>query len=164
MGSMSPEWFHLKRNGRVSGRLFCRRTPDAGGALQAGPPQSRRRFCEDIEDLADKCETSLTATAIRYAQFADDPVAIFMSDGQKVDYCFMSDSLFDCIPRDARYQKGKLVPPSSPTGRFNQDAANVREARRAEGVSTLADWFDGAPEVEVQEDVVGACQGTTGER
>lgn len=108
-----------------------------------------------VQSLAASCVTSITSTAIRFAEFADDPVAVLVSDGQKISYCFMSDALDGCVPRDMRYQKGRIVPPGTLTARFNQDAANVREARCAEGISSLADWFDGAPNVEMQEDVVG---------
>lgn len=47
------------------------------------------------ERLAGICKTSLTATAIRYTQCTSDPVAIVVSTGGTIDYCFMSDALRD---------------------------------------------------------------------
>ncbi|WP_419617892.1 ImmA/IrrE family metallo-endopeptidase [Thiolapillus sp.] len=46
-----------------------------------------------IKSLKECCGTSLTATAIRYAQRTPEPTAIIVSIGDKVDYCFMSDEL-----------------------------------------------------------------------
>lgn len=107
-----------------------------------------------IQKLSSICRTSLTATAIRFAKFAEDPVAVIVSNGAKADFCFMSDSL-----RNARrfewLKKGDLIPSGTPTAGFNRIAENVRLGKTVEGCSRLATWFDGAPDVEVSEDVVG---------
>jgi hypothetical protein len=107
-----------------------------------------------IEHLADLCETSITATAIRYAELAEDPVAVVMSCGRNVEWCFMSAPLHDL--RGLQWlRKGALVPPSSATGRFNRVTSNVRTTARDEAWSSLDLWLDGAPKVDVKEDVVG---------
>lgn len=46
-----------------------------------------------IEHLADRCQTSLTATSIRFAQLSDAPMAIVLSTKDRIDYCLMSDGL-----------------------------------------------------------------------
>jgi Zn-dependent peptidase ImmA (M78 family) len=46
-----------------------------------------------IQAAAAACATSLTATAIRYAQCAEEPAAAIVSSGRAVEYCFMSDEL-----------------------------------------------------------------------
>ena len=43
--------------------------------------------------MADLCETSLTATAIRYAELSSDAVAVIVSMGKVIDYCIMSDAM-----------------------------------------------------------------------
>src|SRR5258705_6984076 len=46
-----------------------------------------------VEILAKACETSLTATAIRYAGVTRDAVAVILSTGPSIDWCFMSEGL-----------------------------------------------------------------------
>jgi hypothetical protein len=107
-----------------------------------------------IEKLATGCKTSITSTAIRYTQFTDEAVAVIVSSGRQIDYCFMSDRI-----RDLRgitwIKKGDMLPTGTTTAEFNGDPSNVEEARQEEVTSALDDWFDGAPCVEVNEDVVG---------
>jgi hypothetical protein len=106
-----------------------------------------------IEKLAMCCKTSITSTAIRYTQFTDEAVAVIVSSGQHIDYCFMSDRI-----RDLRgitwIKKGDSIP-SGATRDFNSDVSNVEEAKQEEATCFLGDWFDGAPQIEVNEDVVG---------
>ena len=63
--------------------LFMRAMSAAGDGLPA------------IETLAAQCRTSLTATAIRYARCTREPVAVVLSTGSRIHYCFMSDALKD---------------------------------------------------------------------
>ncbi len=106
-----------------------------------------------IERLARQCQTSITATAIRYTTFTDEAVAVIVSSGRQIDYCFMS----YCI-RDLRgltwIKKGDMLPDGA-TRRFNHDPSNIEQARREESTCRLDDWFDGAPDVEFNEDVIG---------
>ena len=46
-----------------------------------------------IEHMADVCKTSLTSTAIRCTELAKDAVAVVISTGQTVDYCFLSEAM-----------------------------------------------------------------------
>jgi hypothetical protein len=46
-----------------------------------------------IEELRKACETSLTATAIRYANLTPDGIAVILSSGASIEYCFMSEGL-----------------------------------------------------------------------
>ena len=108
-----------------------------------------------IEQLATNCRTSITATAIRYACFAEDPVAVIVSRGSTVDYCFMSKPLEDI--RGLRpLRNGALVPQRSTTATFNKVEANIAGGLKDGGYMQLDDWFDGAPNnIEMTEDVVG---------
>lgn len=107
-----------------------------------------------IQTLAAQCKTSLTATAIRYAKFTDDAVAIIVSTGERIDYCFMSDSIRE-LKGITWIRKGDAVPGGTSTAEFNDDPDNISEARTVEGASYLDEWFDGAPQVEMNEDVIG---------
>lgn len=109
---------------------------------------------EAIKSLTKLCRTSITATAIRYAKFAEDPVAIVVSSGRTIDYCFMSPPLKD-IKGIEWIKKGTLVPPRAETFKFNVDNSNVTGGNQSGGWTSLDEWCDGAPEVCMKEDVVG---------
>ncbi len=107
-----------------------------------------------VQSLAALCKTSITATAIRFAKYTDEPVAVIVSSGNRVEYCFLSERLKD-VKGLEWLKKGDLIAPSSTTAGFNKNPANVNEARQDDGCCSLDDWFDGAPQVEMNEDVVG---------
>jgi Zn-dependent peptidase ImmA (M78 family) len=107
-----------------------------------------------IQSLADLCKTSITSTAIRYAKYADDALAVIVSSGDRVEYCFLSERLRDA--KKFRWLKpGDLIAPRSTTASFNKKAANIEVGKQEEGSCLLDDWFDDAPQVEMNEDVVG---------
>lgn len=107
-----------------------------------------------VEQLAKKCGTSLEATGIRFAQTNRDPVAVVRSEGQTIDYVFMSEPLKD-FPDLEWIRKGTPLPAACVTSDFNADKSNVEHAVRAEGTSTLQDWFAGPHMQDVEEEVVG---------
>ena len=107
-----------------------------------------------VETLARACETSLTATAIRYAQRSPDPVAIVISEGQKICYCFMSDE-FKEIKGLTWIKKDTLLPRSTVTSHFNSLDSNVLNAVKAEGEASLLDWFACNRQLDLYEEVVG---------
>lgn len=107
-----------------------------------------------IEKLSIKCMTSLTATAIRYAQQTPDAVAIVVSVGSRIDYCFMSDSLRE-LPGLDWPRKGTPLPLSVITRKFNMDPSNISLSRRDESETMLQDWFGGSLEIEMYEEVIG---------
>lgn len=123
-------------------KLFLEAAKRAGDGLNA------------IETLSDICRTSLEATAIRFAVTSRDPVVVVLSQGQTIDYAFMSESLKDFSDLDW-IRKGTPLPPESVTANFNSDKSNVENAERAEGTSTLQDWFNGPHRQEIVEEVIG---------
>jgi hypothetical protein len=151
---------HQSRSGFISGDRYERQADYFASALLM--PKARFRKEADraglgftaIQKLAMLFQTSLTATAIRYAKHSEDAVAVIVSDGQQIEYCFMSDRIRD-LPGITWIRKGTRLPNGTPTARFNCDESNIEDARQKEGSSHLGDWFEGAPDVEVNEDVVG---------
>ena len=107
-----------------------------------------------IEYLRGLCDTSLTATAIRFAQCTPDPVAVVVSIGNAIEYCFMSDSLKELDGIDW-IRKHQVLPRGTPTYIFNQDGGRVRGGERADGSADLQQWFGGPRSIEIVEDVVG---------
>jgi predicted transcriptional regulator len=112
---------------------------------------------ECIEGLRKACETSLTATAIRYSGLTRDGVAVILSTGETIDYCFMSEGL-----KEAKgiswIRKGTPVPDGTATAAFNARPENARTGERDSGDGRLNDWMGGERIYRVREDVVGLGQ------
>jgi len=107
--------------------------------------------------LARACETSLAATAIRYSGFTRDGVAIILSKGQVVDYCFMSEGLKEA--KGLKWlRKGTPVPGGTVTGSFNARPENVRTGQNASGNGNLRDWMDTERGYSITEEVIGLGQ------
>lgn len=109
---------------------------------------------EAVEGLASACVTSLTASAIRYASLATIPVAMIMSAGDSVDYCFLSAPLkdFDNLTWPS---KGQPLPAGVETERFNNAVANIAKGRRASSEADLQDWFGGDRSIPGKEEIIG---------
>jgi hypothetical protein len=107
-----------------------------------------------VEAIADDCETSLEAAAIRFAHLCPDPAAVVRSRGGTIDYAFMSSSLRDFDGLDW-IRKGSLLPTHCATREFNLDDSNVRCGLKAEGRSALQDWFGGPYRQNIREEVAG---------
>jgi hypothetical protein len=152
--------FHQSESGFTSDDKYEREADSfAAGLLM--PKLPFKAACADagqgleaVESLSDLCGTSLTATAIRYASYSDDPVAVVCSEGQRVQFAFLSKPLKD--RRDLTWiRKGAGLPIGTATATFNKDPQNVLSAKRVASSSTLDVWFDGGGDVELTEEVVG---------
>jgi Zn-dependent peptidase ImmA (M78 family) len=121
--------------------LFSRAMRSAGQGLEA------------IVTLASICETSLLATASRYVEETDLPMAMIVSAGQHIEYAFLSDEL-----KEFRHiiwpKKGSAVP-AVPTAAFNRATANVHKSHREEHESDVRDWFGGRRSVPLTEEIIG---------
>lgn len=107
-----------------------------------------------IAAIAERGETSIVATAIRFAELADDPVAVIVSSGSSIEFAVMSAALK--ARRGMEWLKrGMPVPSGSATSTMNRNAKAITGGDRQESSGCLDDWFEGAPNVEIQEDVVG---------
>jgi Zn-dependent peptidase ImmA (M78 family) len=154
---------HQSRAGFVSADPFEQEADHFAAALLM-PERPFRRAIEDhdaglacIEALRKECETSLTATAIRYSALTRDGVAVLLSTGQTIDWCFMSDGLKQAEGL-AWVRKGTPVPPGTVTANFNAKPENVRTGHRDSGDGRLNDWMDGERVYQVTEEVVGLGQ------
>ena len=107
-----------------------------------------------IERLAEKCRTSLTATAIRYAKCSRDPVAIVLSTGRQINYCFMSNA-FKEVKGLEWIRKGERLARNTATFAFNRNPERVLQVDRVEAAGELQDWFGGDRSLSVAEQVVG---------
>ena len=107
-----------------------------------------------IEALATNCETSLTATAIRYTQRTPDVVAIIVSEGTTIKYCFMSDELKE-IKGLIWIKRSTPVPNDSATYTFNMEHSNIKSGSFIEAPTDFATWFGASKPFELYEEVKG---------
>lgn len=122
--------------------LFSREMRRLGDGLQA------------VEALAERCIVSLTVAALRYVEKASVPVAMVVSIGPRIDYCFMSKPLLD-FDNLTWPRKGQILPAGTATDRFNTDPDNVRTAQRDEVETELRHWFGGSRSLPGTEEVIG---------
>ena len=91
--------------------------------------------------LASTFGTSLTATAIRLAELARDPMALIVSHGGTIEICAMSEA-FKPHARRGWLRKGDCVPQGSISAILGSDAAWIRAAGRTDSEVDIADWYD----------------------
>lgn len=108
----------------------------------------------DIESARETCKTSLTSTAIRYAELTDDAIAVILSTGRVIDYCILSEAM-KSLPDLTWLKRGSPVPTNTVTGRFNADGGRVARAERDEGQIDVLDWLGGKRSSIVNEEVIG---------
>lgn len=109
---------------------------------------------DGIIALADAAECSRTAAAIRAAECSEYPMAIIVSQGDTISYCFMSDG-FKGLGRLSFLRKSSPLPYGSTTRTFNAKQDNILGASQTCGETTLADWFDGDGQIRLDEEVIG---------
>jgi hypothetical protein len=109
---------------------------------------------EVVESLASLCRTSLTATAIRYTEVTHDAVAIIISSGPDIDFCFMSETM-KSLPQITWPRKGTPVPKGTATAQLNTAPDRVAAGDRVEAEIDLMDWLGGAPSAVATEQAVG---------
>ena len=107
-----------------------------------------------IEKLAERCQTSLTASAIRYAELTDAAVAVIISTGTSVDYCFSSSTMYG-IKGYRHPIKGSVLPRDSLTREFNQSANKNIGGQRANDDADISSWFRADDEIDASEEVIG---------
>jgi Zn-dependent peptidase ImmA (M78 family) len=131
----------------------------AAGLLMPDPLFSQAMWrsgqgLDAVEKLAALCRTSLTATAIRFVQCTDAAVAMVMSLGSRIEYCFMSQTLKETKGL-TWIKKGDLISKTTATYSFNQDTQRVLRAERAGGAASSQDWFGDRRDMRITEEIVG---------
>lgn len=151
---------HVSEVGYSSDDPF-ERSADAFAAALLMPPAPFKSACArvaagltTIETLAEECVTSLTSTAIRYANLSDDSVAVIGSKDNRVQFAFMSDQ-FKRMPNLTWLKKGSGIPRETATYKFNGDPRNITQSRRVKSSSLIDGWFDCGGTSYVNEEVVG---------
>lgn len=107
-----------------------------------------------IQTLKDLCQMSVLATALRYAKLATVPVAVIVSRDTTIDYWWPSKA-FQKLQGVGWLKKGSELPARCKTRQFNSIRSNVSCGRTEGAWSSLDEWFSGAPQTVLKEDVVG---------
>lgn len=109
---------------------------------------------EAIDYMAETCVTSRTATAIRFAELTDAAVAVIVSTGGIIDYCFMSEAM-KSLPKLDWIRKGTKLPVSTATARLAADRERVAAGERTRDEVDVRDWLGGTTRAMVSEETVG---------
>lgn len=110
-----------------------------------------------IDAVAELCLTSRTATAIRFAELTDAAVAVIVSTGNTVDYCFMSDAM-KSLPKLDWVRKGSPLPAGTATARLAARRDSVLAGDRITDEADVRDWLGGTTRAGVSEESVGLGQ------
>jgi Zn-dependent peptidase ImmA (M78 family) len=107
-----------------------------------------------IDQMAELCVTSRTATAIRFAELSDAAVAVIVSTGGVIDYCFMSDAM-KALPKLDWLRKGTSLPTGTATATLAADPERIAAGDRLSDETDVRDWLGGATRAAVSEESVG---------
>jgi len=109
---------------------------------------------DGIIGMASLCNTSLTATAIRYAELTDDFLIVIISSNCKIDFCCFSQKAWRIknkeIPR-----KGWPIPKNTATEKMFKEPLRIINAERDSVQSDLSDWIECDRSKDIIEDVKG---------
>lgn len=150
---------HASRAGFRSDDPYERQADEfaANLLMPKGPFLSAMRNAGDgleaILTLADLCETSRLATAIRYVNLTNEAMAIVVSEDQTLRYAFMSDEFKEF--RGIRWLKSNSPLPDVPTAEFNRNPENIETLQQDEFQTPIADWFGGHHTISLREEVIG---------
>jgi len=107
-----------------------------------------------IEAMSKLCNTSLTATAIRYAELTEDKVIVIMSTNGIIDYCCISKKVFDL--RDIEIpKKGDRIPKGTATERFFKGSSLMHKQEPLYMETDFRDWLECRKPKEAAEEVKG---------
>lgn len=107
-----------------------------------------------IAAVSGLCLTSLTATAIRFAELSDMAVGVIVSTGGVIDYSFLSEPM-KSLPKLDWLRKGMTLPAGTATARLAGDPAQVRAGSRTADAVDVRDWLGGTTKAEVSEESIG---------
>ena len=107
-----------------------------------------------IDAVAEHCLTSRTATAIRFAEITKAAVAVIVSTGETIDYCFMSEAM-KSLPKLDWIRKGSPLPKGTATARLAARRDGVLAGERVVDEVDVRDWLGGLTKATVSEESVG---------
>jgi transcriptional regulator with XRE-family HTH domain len=107
-----------------------------------------------IIGMADLCNTSLTATAIRYTELTDSFLIAIISTAGKIDFCCFSQKAWQ-IRNKTIPKKGSFVPKNTATDIMSNDLLRIHKADKDSTQTDLSDWIECERSKNVIEEVKG---------
>jgi hypothetical protein len=109
---------------------------------------------DGIIGMADLCNTSLTATAIRYAELTDDFLIVIISSNCKIDFFFFFQRAFRIKNKEIP-KKGWSIPKNTATEIMFREPLRIQNTDNDSMLSDLSDWIECERSKEVTEEVKG---------
>jgi len=111
-----------------------------------------------IETIAKRCQTPLAAAAIRYADLAEEAVAVIISSGMAVTHCQLSAPMKN-INGISPMPRGTLIPTSSKTAQVYSTPDLYAGAKYLNKNASLADWLGSSSNPPTSEETasLGPC-------
>jgi Zn-dependent peptidase ImmA (M78 family) len=109
---------------------------------------------QTIKAIADGCQSSLLASAIRYTQVTKECVAVIVSHLGVVEFMTASTSFKQITDLDWLRKKDSL-PANVASRRFSTELDWIRGCHISEEGGRLGSWFPSVQDRDVEEDVVG---------
>lgn len=151
---------HASRSGFRSGDIFELEADHFAAGLLMPASHIRKTIrrarpgISCVDAIESTTESSLTASAIRYAELASEPVAIIVTKDGKVDYAFLSKGT-RAFPGTSWPLRGAGIPSGTETARFWTNKDNIANRKRSSDSIDVMDWLGGKRSIEALEDVVG---------
>jgi len=109
---------------------------------------------DGIIGMAELCQTSLTATAIRYVELISKPFIIVLSTDGFVNFCIVSDKI-RFIKNKEIIRKGWPIPKNTATAILSKNETHILNRERCSMTSDLSDWIDLERPREAVEEAIG---------
>ncbi|HAT1700348.1 TPA: ImmA/IrrE family metallo-endopeptidase [Legionella pneumophila] len=106
-----------------------------------------------IKNMSEVCKTSLISSAIRYTELTDAAVAIIVSSGSKVEYSFVSPTIYK-LKGYTHLTSGMHIPKNSGTYSFNKKILTIDQLKDYCTDTDLMDWFHTDHQISATEEVI----------
>ncbi len=107
-----------------------------------------------IKRIAESCKTSFVSSAIKYTFLSEEAVAVIVSEGTKIKFCFLSQSM-KSLPELSWPAKESPVPAHSLTAQFNKKTKQIPQTGYEENEIDVRAWLSGNKSFQVKEEVQG---------
>ena len=107
-----------------------------------------------IKAMALQCNTSLTATAIRYAELTNDKVVVLVSTDGIVDYCCISDSIFN-LNEIEKPKRGWKIPHDTATSMLIKNPDKISKSEIIGIETRFLDWLECRSSKKAYEEAIG---------
>ncbi|MCL1929069.1 MAG: ImmA/IrrE family metallo-endopeptidase [Treponema sp.] len=109
---------------------------------------------DGIIGMAELCQTSLTATAIRYVELISRPIIIILSTNGIINFCLVSEKIRFMKNKEIP-QKGWPIPPNTASSELAKNQNRILNREKITMASDLSDWIESERSRDALEEVIG---------